>query len=143
MDFVSERPEGVVRPNPLQWLRYTFTGSVPAKNRGWVLYDATCRTWLVRHAFRYLVLISPLIVATLLFLPTTWMIRVEGCFAAGASLWIGYMCFTTESLERRVEKAGYRYGLAGQLREKRANEAQRAVVARNRARYEQRRYRHR
>ena len=137
---MSDKPDGVVRPNPLQWLRYTFTGNVPAKNRAWVLYDATCSTWLVRHAVRYLILISPLIAATLLFLPTSWSIRLEGSFAAGASLWIGYMCFTTESLEHRIEKAGYRYGLAGKMREQRANDAQRAVVARNRARYEMRRY---
>jgi hypothetical protein len=137
---VSQKPEDVVRPNPLQWLRYTFLGKVPAKNSAWVLYDATCSTWLVRHAARYLVLISPLVAAVMLFLPATLPIRVEGCIAAGGSLLIGYMCFTTESLERRVEKAGYPYGLAGRLRERRANDAQRAVVARNRARYEARRY---
>jgi hypothetical protein len=137
---LEETPDPVVRPNPLQWLRYTFVGSVPAKNRAWVLYDATCSTWLVRHAARYLVLIAPLIAAVMLFLPASLQVRVEGCFAAGGSLLIGYMCFTTESLERRIEKAGYRYGLAGRIRERRANEAQRAVVARNRARYEARRY---
>jgi hypothetical protein len=96
---------------------------------------------LLRHAARYLVIIAPLIAAVMIFLPTSISIRVGACFAAGASLLIGYMCFTTESLEHRVEKAGYRYGIAGQLRERRAIEAQRAVVARNRARYEARRYR--
>jgi hypothetical protein len=131
----------VIRPNALQWLRYVFTGSVPAKNHAWVLYDATCSTWLLRHAARYLVLIAPLIAAVLLFLPAALSIRVGACFAAGGSLLIGYMCFTTESLERRIEKAGYRYGLASQLRERRANEAQRAVVARNRARRDARFYR--
>jgi Family of unknown function (DUF5313) len=143
MRFVSEKPAEVVRPNLLQWLRYTFIGSVPRKNHAWVLYDATCSTWLVRHAVRYLVLISPLIVAVLLLLPTSLQVRVEACVAAGGSLLIGYMCFTTESLERRIEKAGYRYGLAARMREQRANDAQRAVVARNRARYEARRYGHR
>jgi hypothetical protein len=137
----SEEP--VIRPNALQWLRYTFTGSVPARNRAWVLYDATCSTWLLRHAARYLVLITPLVVAVMLFLPASLQIRVEACVAAGASLLIGYMCFTTESLEHRAEKAGYPYGLAGRMRERRANEAQRAVVARNRARYEARVYRRR
>jgi hypothetical protein len=130
-----------VRPSVLHWLRYTFTGSVPAKNRGWVLHDATCSTWLLRHAARYLVLIAPLIAAVMLFLPTSPSIRLGASFAAGGSLLIGYMCFTTESLEHRIEKAGYRYGLAGRLREIRANEAQRAVVARNRARREARLYR--
>jgi hypothetical protein len=140
---VNEKSAEVVRPNLLQWLRYTFVGSVPPRNRAWVLYDATCRTWLLRHAARYLVLITPLVAAVMLFLPASLEIRIEGCVAAGGSLLIGYMCFTTESLERRVEKAGYRYGLAGKLREIRANDAQRAVVARNRARYEARMARYR
>ena len=136
---VSGKPEDVVRPNPWQWLRYLFTGSVPARNRSWVLYDATCSTWLPRHAARYLVLITPLVVAVMVFLPASLSIRIEACFAAGASLLIGFMCFTTESLERRVEKAGYQWGTASQLRERRAIDAQRAVVARHRERYEARR----
>ncbi len=141
MKTVAEDNAPIVRPSPGQWLRYTFVGTVAPRNRAWVLYDATCSTWLLRHAVRYLVIVAPLIAAVMIFLPTTLPIRVGACFAAGASLLIGYMCFTTESLEHRVEKAGYRYGIAGQLRERRANEAQRTVVARNRARYEARRYR--
>lgn len=141
MGVVDELEQKTVRPNPLQWLRYTLVGSVPAKNRAWVLYDATCRTWLLRHAVRYLVLISPLILGIMLFLPASLELRAEACFAAGASMLIGYMCFTTESLEHRIEKAGYRYGLAGKLREQRAIAAQRAVTARNRERRELRLYR--
>lgn len=141
MSVVDELEQKIVRPNPVQWLRYTLLGSVPAKNRAWVLYDATCRTWLLRHAVRYLVLISPFILAIMLFLPASLELRAEACFAAGASMLIGYMCFTTESLEHRIEKAGYRYGLAGKLREQRAIDAQRAVTARNRERRELRLYR--
>lgn len=136
-----EKNERIVRPNPLQWLRYAVTGSLPPKNRAWVLYDATCRTWLLRHAARYLVLVAPLILAVMLFLPATLSIRAEACVAAGLSMWIGYMCFTTESLEHRIEKAGYPYGLAGKLREQRAIDAQRAVVARGRDRRDARLYR--
>ena len=136
---MSTEHDGVVRPTPWQWLRYVFLGSVPARNRSWVLRDATCSTWLLRHALRYLVLITPVIVPVMIFLPASLSIRIEGCFAAGASVLIGFMCFTTESLERRVEKAGYEWGIAGQMRERRAIEAQRAAAARNRARYEARR----
>lgn len=135
--------ELVLRPNPLQWLRYAVTGSVPPKNHGWVLYDATCRTWLIRHAARYLVLVAPLIIATVLFLPASMSIRVEAAVAAGLSMWIGYMCFTTESLEHRIKKAGFPYGLAGKMREERSIAAQRAVVARNRERRDTRLYRNR
>lgn len=118
----------------MQWLRYTVTGTVPAKNRSWVLYDATCSTWLARHAARYLVIVAPLIAAVLILLPATMEIRVEASFAAGASLLLGYLCFTSESVERRVEKAGYPRGLAASMREQRALDAQRATAARNRVR---------
>jgi len=129
----------VVRPTPLQWVRYAYIGTLPPKNHAWVLYDATCSTWILRHLVRYLCLVTPLIVAVIVFLPATMSIRVEASIAAGGSLLLGYMCFTTESLERRVEKAGYPNGLAGRMREERATAAQRAVAARARARREGRR----
>lgn len=124
----------VERPNVLQWLRYVYTGRVGREHAQWVLYDATCRSWAVRHAVRYLMLVAPLVVAVLLFLPATMSIRVEACVAAGGSLLLGYLCFTTESLEHRVERAGFPYGLAAQVREERAIAAQRAVAARARER---------
>jgi hypothetical protein len=31
----------VDRPDPWQWLRYTFGGRLPDRYRAWVLYDAT------------------------------------------------------------------------------------------------------
>lgn len=127
--------EQIIRPNPLQWLRFVYTGRLPRKNRSWVLHDATCKTWVLRHAVRYVVLIAPFMVAVM-FLPTTIGIRLGAAFAAGASVLIGYLCFTTESLEHRIEKAGYPWGLAGELREQRSIEAQRAVAVRNRARRE-------
>jgi hypothetical protein len=124
------------RPNAIQWLRYVYTGRVARRNAEWVLYDATCSTWAVRHAVRYLMLVAPLLGAVLLFLPAAMSVRVEACVAAGGSLFLGYLCFTTESLEHRVERAGYPYGLAAQLREERATATQRAVAARARARRE-------
>jgi uncharacterized protein DUF5313 len=130
--YVSDE-EPIIRPNPVQWLRFVYTGRAPRKCRSWVLHDATCTTWVLRHALRYIVLIVPFMVAVM-FLPTTLGIRLGAAFAAGASVLIGYLCFTTESLEHRIEKAGYPWGLAGQLREQRAIEAQRAVAARNRER---------
>lgn len=123
-----------MRPNPVQWLRYTFVGSVPAKNHAWVLYDASCRTWLLRHFVRYLVLITPIIAPVLIFLPAPMSLRIMSCLAAGLTMLIFYMAFTFDSLERRVEMAGYPHGTASRLRERRAVDAQRAVAARHRAR---------
>ena len=126
----------------LQWLGYVYTGRLPRKYAPWVLHDATCSTWGLRHAVRYVVLVAPLIAAVFLFMPASTAIRVEACVAAGGSILIGYLCFTTESLEHRIERAGYPYGLAAQLREERADAAQRAVAARARERREQRRLEH-
>jgi hypothetical protein len=126
--------EQVVRPNPLQWLRYVYTGRVPAKNAAWVLHDATTKTWIVRHAIRYLFIVGPLIALVAIFLPASGALRAEAAGSAACSILIGYLCFTTEALEHRVEKAGYPYGLAGKMREERSIAAQRAVAARARER---------
>lgn len=136
--YHKDVPEEIRRPNPLQWLRYVYTGSVPRRNAAWVLHDATCGTWVLRHAIRYVVLVAPLVIASILFVPAALSLRVEAAMAAACSLLIGYLCFTTESLERRIEKAGYRYGLAGQMREERAIAAQRAVAAHARQRRQER-----
>jgi hypothetical protein len=124
----------VVRPNPLQWLRYAVVGSVPAKNRAWVLHDATARTWVLRHIVRYLVLVSPLVAAVMIFLPAPFWLRVLSCLAALLPMMMFYLGYTTDSIESRVEKAGYPGRLATQMREQRAVDAQRAVAARNRER---------
>lgn len=124
----------IIRPTPLQWLRYVYTGSVPRKNDAWVLYDATCRTWVLRHIVRFLFLVGPLVLAVAIFLPAPGALRAEAAGTAACSILIGYLCFTTEALEHRIEKAGYPNGLAQKLREQRAIAAQRAVAARSRER---------
>src|SRR4051794_39120030 len=132
----------VVRPNPLQWLRYVYTGSVPAKNRAWELYDATCRPWIWRHLARYVVLVAPILIAVLVFLPAPLSLRVMSCLAAGLSMLLFYMAYTSDAVERRVEKAGYLDGTAAQIRQQRATDAQRAVAARYRERSAARAQRH-
>lgn len=136
IDSVSD--DQIIRPNPFQWVRFVYLGSVPRKNAAWVLYDATCKTWILRHIVRYVVLISPFVLAVMLLLPADMGIRIETSFAAGASIGLGYVCYTSESLEARLEKAGYPRGLAARMREQRTVDAHRAVVARNRARREAR-----
>jgi hypothetical protein len=133
----------VVRPNVLQWLRYAFVGSVPAKNSAWVLHDATTSTWVLRHIARFLVLVAPIVALVLIFLPAPMSVRVLCCAVGAATMLIFYLGFTVDALERRVEKAGYPYGLAARVREQRALDAQRAVVARNRERRDARLQRHR
>jgi hypothetical protein len=138
---VLQATEKVVRPTPLQWLRYVYVGSVPTKNHAWVLYDATCRTWLLRHVARFLVVVGPILIAVMIFLPAPVSLRVMACLAAGLPMLLFYMAYTADALEARVEKAGYPNGTASRLRQQRASDAQRAVAARYRERQAARRQR--
>ena len=131
--------EQVIRPNPLQWLRYVYTGNLPERNRAWVLHDATCSTWVLRHLARYVALVTPIVGAVLVFLPAPLYLRILSCVVAFLTMMLFYAGYTFDAIERRVEKAGYPGGTAGRLREQRAGDAQRAAAARNRARREARR----
>ncbi len=121
------------RPNAVQWIRYVFTGRLPARFREWVLLDTTGSTWLLRHIARFLIQLSPIIAAVLVFLPTPFIIRV-GCVVAGL---LASVCFSfgyvVEMTDRRAEKAGYPGGLAERMREQRSQDAQREGAARRRA----------
>ena len=134
--------EQVVRPNPLQWLRYAYIGTLPERNDAWVLYDATRRTWVLRHFLRYLALIGPIVILVMIFLPAPLSLRAMSCLAAALPMAIFYLAYTVDSLESRVEKAGYPFGTAAQIREQRALDTQRAVAARNRERRIARAQRH-
>jgi hypothetical protein len=127
--------EPVVRPNPLQWLRYTYVGTVPAKNSAWVLYDGTCRTWFVRHVARYLTLVAPIVILVMIFLPASLSLRTMSCLAAVLSMAVFYLAYTVDSIESRVDKAGYPFGTAARIREERSLDRQRAIAARNRERW--------
>ncbi|HEY7010889.1 MAG TPA: DUF5313 family protein [Jatrophihabitantaceae bacterium] len=124
----------VIRPNPVQWLRYAYVGTVSAKSHAWVLHDATCRTWILRHVARYFALVTPLIVPVMIFLPAPLSLRAMSCLVAVLTMMMFYVAFTVDSVERRVELAGYPHGTAARIREQRALGAQRATAARNRAR---------
>lgn len=126
--------DDVVRPNPLQWLRYLYTGRVPARNAGWVRYDATCRTWVLRHVVRFLVLIAPLVTMVLVLLPAPFYLRLMSSLAATLPMLLFYLAYAADSLEGRVQNAGYPPGEASRIREERSVRAQRAVAARNRER---------
>jgi hypothetical protein len=129
----------IVRPGPIQWLRYAYVGSIAPRHNAWVLHDATARTWVLRHAARYWAIIGPLVVLAMLALPASVELRVLSCLTAAMSMMVFYLAYSTESVDRRVEKAGYPTGLAQQLRQQRAVAAQRATVARYRERQATRR----
>lgn len=122
------------RPNPLLWLRYAYVGSLPPTYDAWVLRDATARTWILRHAARYLALVTPIVTPVLIFLPAPFSLRFMSCLVAVLTMMLFYMAFTVDSVETRVQKAGFPPGTATRLREQRALTAQRLAAARYRSR---------
>jgi hypothetical protein len=131
---VTDDADRIVRPNFVQWLRYVYLGSVPAKNSAWVLHDATTGTWWVRHIVRYVVSLLPIVVLIIVLLPGELPIRI-GVALVGlvgtALLTFGYM---VDSTERKVEKAGFEYGIAAKMRQRKSVDNQSIVAERNRAR---------
>lgn len=121
------------RPNPWQWIRYSFGARLPAELRAWVLYDTTSRTWWLRHVLRSLMQMSPLIAAVLIFIPGPFWIR--GMSALGGGLMgliyaVGYM---TETCEHRLYKAGYPLGTGEAIRQERSRRERTESTARRRA----------
>jgi Family of unknown function (DUF5313) len=50
------------RPSPFRWLLYAVGRGLPPRNREWVLYDVTTRTWVLRHLLRATVQLAPVAV---------------------------------------------------------------------------------
>jgi hypothetical protein len=137
--------EPINRPAPHRWVWYALGGRLPARNRGWVLYDTTTETWWLRHIIRSMVQMAVPIVLVMTLLPAAWGLRAA---AAGGGVFLALIfsvAYMTETTEHRVVKAGYpagtaqaardRAGLAGQQRE---SERKRAAAVKRAARYRNR-----
>ncbi len=137
--------EPIVRPAPHRWLWYALGGRLPARHRGWVLYDTTTGTWGLRHVARMLVQMSIPIALIMILLPAPWGLRAA---VAGGGIFLGLiysLAYMPETTENRVVKAGYPAGTAtahrehaAHLRDQRDSERRRAAAAKRAARYRQR-----
>jgi len=122
----------VHRPDPLRWLWYSLGGGLPPEYREWVLHDVTCRTWSLRQALRSLLVVAPLVVAVLIFVPGPFWIRgisALGGIIMGLIYSLGYLIETTE---HRLVKAGYPVGTGERVREQRQTHVRSEAVARRR-----------
>ncbi|MGH3451061.1 MAG: DUF5313 family protein [Haloechinothrix sp.] len=115
------------RPNAVLWLWYAVGGRLPDVHREWVLYDATARTWALRHAARHTVMIAPLALVWWLAPAPTGLRLALGLMAC----LVGYfysLSYMVESVEHRLAMHGYPAGTAKKLRaEANREEAQRAL----------------
>jgi Family of unknown function (DUF5313) len=113
--WLGDAYTGWVRPNPILWLKYAVGGTLPAAYREWVLYDLTCRTWVLRHFARVHVMLSVWLFA--LLVPGPLSLRVS-MVALGylTSLYFS-LSFLEDACERRLVKHGFPPGLNRTIRE--------------------------
>lgn len=124
---VAEGPRrGLNRPGPIRWLWYAVGGTLPAVYHGWVLYDLTCRTWVLRHFARVQVMFSAWWLA--LLVPGPWSLRIS-MVAMGYLLSVYFsLAFLEDACERRLIRHGFPAGLNRTIREE-SSVDQRAELA--------------
>jgi hypothetical protein len=123
------------RPDPFRWLWYSVGGPLPEKHRSWVLHDATCRTWPLRHFARSVVQLLIITAPVFLLIPGEWWVRALSVLL-GWLVGMQYSLFIMEgSVEHRVRRAGYPPGTAQQVRDLRTADARREAAARYALRY--------
>jgi hypothetical protein len=118
----QESDAPVRRPDPVHWVWYAVGGRLPGRYRAWILRDATGPRWMLRHGVRALVQLAVPVALVMTLLPGLLSIRV---FASVCGMLIGVffaLAYSTESVEHRVRRAGFRPGLAEAIRQRAAQE---------------------
>jgi hypothetical protein len=118
-------PTPRIRPTVLRWLWFVVWGPLPERNRIWVLYDATCWTWVVRHVARLLLLTAVPTTAILIWLPAPIGLRGLTAFVAGFCALLFTAIWVNEATEHRLVQAGWRWGIGPDVRAARAEMAER------------------
>ena len=110
-----------VRPHLLRWLLYAFWAPLPERYSTWVLYDATCSTWVLRHVGRLLTIAVLPVSAVILFLPGPLNVRVLTAVVAGLGGFLFAGVFVNEATDYRLIRAGWGSGTGSELRRRRAS----------------------
>lgn len=128
----------ICRPGARALLWYCLGGSLAERHRSWVLHDLTCRTWLVRHFARTLLIVVPVFVAYMALMPAALGIRL----LTGLTFSFGWLVFSLVTVlidnDRRAVRAGYPAGLPAQLRTHQSAERQRLASSQRRERIAER-----
>lgn len=130
--------DAIVRPGPFAWVWYAIGGRIPQRHRSWVLYDVTCRTWLLRHFARITLIIGPLVALYLALMPIDLDIRLLTGLTFGGGLFMFGLVNTLIDTDRRAVRAGYGVGLPAQLRSTNSVERQRLASRQRRERIAER-----
>lgn len=117
------------RPNPILWLDYQYGGTLPARYRGWVLHESTCRTWLLRVVLRAFVQLAPIMTVLVIFLRGVldgpWPL-VLGSIGLGVLVFLRIaLTMAADSADHRLTRYGYpaAHGSAVRQHAARAREA--------------------
>ncbi len=117
-------PAPIVRPGVWRWLRYAYWGGLPERHAVWVLYDNTCRTWVLRHVARVIVAVAPPVALLALFIPAAGGVRALTACVTGACAVLFTTMYVNESTGHRLYQAGYPWRVGSAVRAKRDEVAQ-------------------
>jgi len=137
----SDRP--VIRPPFGKLLWYSYGGSLPPEYHSWVLHDVTCRTWVLRHFARWMLVIVPVFFLFITLLPTPFGIRLFTDIAVCGAIFMFALVNILVDTDRRAVRAGYSFNLPGQIRGERGVNSQRESNAARRQRIADRKARRR
>ena len=127
------------RPTLGRFLWYCYHGSLPAENHTWVLHDVTCRTWVLRHFARWTMLIAPLFLLYLAFMPMPFGIRLYTGIAFSLAVYVMSLVFILIDTDRRAVRAGYDHSQPQAIRTANSVERQRVANRQRRTRVAERR----
>jgi Family of unknown function (DUF5313) len=135
---LAEKPE---RPGLRLLLWYAVGGSLPPRYNSWVLYDVTCRTWLLRHFARVFAIITPISAAAFLFVPVYGAPAAYTAVCFTGLLFLAGMIYTLIDSDLRAVRAGYPSNYVNVVRSQRAAKTQRMANYERRERIAQRKAR--
>ena len=119
-DSLGLDPGPRTRPDVGRWLWYAFWGPLASRYGSWVLYDATCSTWVLRHVARLLTVATAPVVLVIVFLPGPLHVRILTAVVAGLGGFLFAAIWVNEATEQRVIRAGWRDGVGPELRQRRS-----------------------
>jgi hypothetical protein len=115
----------VLRPTPGRFLWYCYGGRLPVQNHSWVLHDVTCRTWVLRHFARWMMVIIPVFFVFLAVMPGTFGTRFYIDVAVGGAILMFAFVNILIDTDRRAVRAGYGFSRPGEIRSARGVDRQR------------------
>jgi hypothetical protein len=139
----SEAGRPICRPGIALFVRYCYGGRLPERHHSWVLRDVTCRTWVLRHFARWMMVIIPVFALYMALMPTSFGIRVYTDIAVCGGIFMFALVNILIDTDRRAVRAGYSFNLPGEIRATRADDRQRLANHERRQRVAERQVRRR